>query len=331
MKVASVFALALALAPRIAAADSNAAAESLFREGKRLLKDHQVAAACEKFEASEKLEESVGTLLNLADCREKAGQLATAWADFLKAASVARTSRDASRETEARSRAAALEPRLSYLTISVSDANRVEGLAIKRDDATVDPAMWNQGVPVDAGTYQITGQAPGHEPWSTQVQIRGEAQKASVEVPRFKELRALVAKEPTPAVAPAADRDDDQPRAAPRKRFTPMRKTALAVAAVGVASLAVGVGFGLEAKSLENQSNAICPGTTCGDAHALDLNRSGHRDAIAGDVLFGVGGAAVAGAVVLWMVGAPTKSSDALTFAPAVGRGQVGLSFARAF
>src|SRR5436305_1114019 len=124
MKLADRIALSIMLTAHTAAAqpkaagDGNVAAESLFREGKRLMKDHQIAAACEKFEASERLDESVGTLLNLADCREKAGQLATAWADFLKAASVARASGDGSRESEAKVRAKALEPRLSYLTIS---------------------------------------------------------------------------------------------------------------------------------------------------------------------------------------------------------------------
>jgi hypothetical protein len=336
MKFASRIALAIVISAHAAVADSNVAAESLFREGKRLMKDHQIAAACEKFEASERLDESVGTLLNLADCREKAGQLASAWADFLKAASVARSLHDGARESEARTRASALEPRLSYLTISVPDANRVEGLVIKRDDTTVDQALWNQGVPVDVGSYQISGQAPGHEPWSTKVQIQGEAQKASVEVPRFKQLQDLAPKSKpvaatTPALAPTDQNDGEDERQAPRHGLTNLRKVSIGVAGLSVASLAVGIGFGLESRSLANQSNAICPGTTCGDAHALDLNRSAHRDAIASDILFGIGGAAAAGAVVLWFVGAPPKTADTLTFAPVVTRGEVGLTFMRSF
>ncbi len=334
-------ALVIAVAPTAAAqpaaraGDNTVAAEALFREGKRLMKDHKIAEACEKFEASERLDESIGTLLNLGDCREKSGQLATAWAVFLKAASDARSAGDAARETEARTRATALEPRLSYLTISVPDANRVEGLVIKRDDVGVDPALWNQGVPVDAGTYTISGQAPGHEPWSTKVVVQGEAQKASVEVPRFKQLaelsKTLTAKPAAPAqVAARPERDDDDERPLPPRRWTTLRKASVAVAAVGVASLAGGLGFGLESNSLERQANAICPDTTCGDAHALSLNRNAQHDALASNIMFGVGGAAVAGAVVLWLVGAP-HVAERVTLAPVVTHDRVGVALAHSF
>ena len=46
----------------------DAAAETLFREGKALGTDGKIAEACPKFEASLELDRSLGTLLNLADC-----------------------------------------------------------------------------------------------------------------------------------------------------------------------------------------------------------------------------------------------------------------------
>src|SRR5688500_5414952 len=61
-------------------------AEALFREGKALLQQGKLAEACAKFDASDRLEPSVGTELNAADCHEKNGKVATAWAGFLKAA-----------------------------------------------------------------------------------------------------------------------------------------------------------------------------------------------------------------------------------------------------
>ena len=302
-------------------------AEALFREGRRLMKEGKVAEACDKLEASARLDESVGTLLNLGDCRERNDQLATAWAAFLKAASVANTKHD-DREAIAKQRATALEPRLAFLTISVPEASLVDGLVIKRNDAPIDPALWNQGVPIDIGSYEISGQAPGHEPWSTKVQIRADAQKQSIEVPRFKQLRDLAVAEavaPHAGAAPLAepaqhDDDDDAPRPS---RFTTLRKISIGSAALGVVGIAGGLRYGLVAQDLDRQANAICPQTTCSDAHARALNRSAKRDALASEVMLGAGGAAIAGAAVLWFVGAPATVT--------VGDHQAGVALAGSF
>ena len=89
---------AIAIAGVIAAAApvraQSVEAEVLFQEGKKLLKEGKIAEACDKLEASDRLESSIGTLLNLADCREKTGQLASAWAAFVKAAQSAKRSGD---------------------------------------------------------------------------------------------------------------------------------------------------------------------------------------------------------------------------------------------
>jgi hypothetical protein len=53
-------------------------AEVLFRDGRSLMTAGKVAEACAAFEQSQKLEPAVPTLINLAACREKLGQLATA-------------------------------------------------------------------------------------------------------------------------------------------------------------------------------------------------------------------------------------------------------------
>jgi hypothetical protein len=317
-------------------------AEALFREGKRLMKDGQTAQACDKFEASNRLESSVGTLLNLADCREKNHQLATAWATFLKASAAAKQAgNDPKREAEARRRASALEARLAYLTISVPDASRVEGLVVKRNGAPVDPALWNQGVPVDAGEYEISGQAPGHEPWSTKVQITADGQKISVEVPRFKRLEDLqpavtpanhaapvATATPGPATEPTApvDEHDEGPG-----MFTPMRKGAVAAIAVGVGGIVVGSIFGSKANDLEKQSDAICPQAACNDPHALDLNKSARSDATIANVGFIGGGVALAAGAALWFLGAPKVADHPVAITPVVRGDQVGVSIGGSF
>src|SRR5687767_15373611 len=114
-------------------------AEALFREGRNLIKAGKLEAGCDKLDASARLEPSVGTLLNLGDCREKLGRNASAWAAFRKAESLAkRDGNDKKRQQEARRRALALEPDLANITVQVGPNSKSEGLVIKRDGEVVD-------------------------------------------------------------------------------------------------------------------------------------------------------------------------------------------------
>jgi hypothetical protein len=92
-----------------------AAAQGLFDEAKRLVAQGNVAEACPKFLASFRVDPKPGTAVNLADCFEKTGQIASAWARYLEAASLAQRAGQAEREQYAREHAATLEPRLPRL------------------------------------------------------------------------------------------------------------------------------------------------------------------------------------------------------------------------
>jgi hypothetical protein len=98
--------LAVVVAMTTVAHAQSPEAEVLFREARKLMKQQAFAAACEKFEASERIEAGLGTELNLADCREKNKQLASAWAMFVKASQTARRIGDKKREAEANRRIA---------------------------------------------------------------------------------------------------------------------------------------------------------------------------------------------------------------------------------
>lgn len=286
-----------------------------------------------------RFESSVGTELNAADCHERNGKLATAWAGFLKAAANAgKVGNDRLREAESRRRAGLLEPRLSYLTISVPETSRVPGLVIRRNGEVVDPALWNTGVPVDAGDYEISGQAPGHEAWSTKISIAGEAEKKSVEVPRFKAIEALVntASEPARATTPQADPIElhDEASESPGT-FTPMRKIAIGVAAVGLGTIGGGVFFGLQANDKQSQADDRCPNApACSDPMAIQLNDDAKQAALRSNIMLGVGVAAIGGAVALWFLGAPAdgaSGSDEMAIVPVINGREVGLSFSGGF
>src|SRR6188768_4170776 len=88
-------------------AHASPAAEKLFQDGKQLVAQGKLAEGCDALRRSNELEPRVGTLLNLGDCEEKRGRIATAWETFTAARSLANQKGDA-RGTEADKRVTAL-------------------------------------------------------------------------------------------------------------------------------------------------------------------------------------------------------------------------------
>src|SRR3954469_19109418 len=105
--------LLLLASPKLAKAQQ-AAADALFDSARAAMDKGDFDAACEQFRASDKLDAAVGTELNLADCEEKRGHLASAW-ELYRAAAEKLADRD-ERLALARSRIRALAPRLPKLT-----------------------------------------------------------------------------------------------------------------------------------------------------------------------------------------------------------------------
>jgi len=203
-----VFGAVAAAASRGAAQPATVQAQSLFDEGRRLMKAGKTVEACTAFEASQKLDPAVTTLLNLADCREQNHQLATAWGLFVDANRMARDAGNDKLAKVATSHARKLEPRLSRLTIAVPADRSFAGLEVLRGKDPVDPASWNHALPVDGGSYTITARGPGREPWSTTRTIRPEGDGQTIEVPRLAVVKpaappVVAAPSTPPPVAPA--------------------------------------------------------------------------------------------------------------------------------
>ena len=328
-----------ALIPATAAAQS-AEAEMLFRDGRKLIKAGKLEEGCEKIEASQKIEPSIGTLLNLGDCREKLGEHASAWAAFRKAEAMAKRAGEEKRRNEASKRAMALEPKLAYVAIMVP--GRIEGLVVKRGEEVIDPALYNTPVPVDPDEYFIAAEAPGFKPWRVTVTVGGtKPRRQTITVPALEKLPTAAAQKPEklaptdlpPVVVTAAP--PPRPVVVVEKRepsiWTGQRKLAVGVGIGGALALGAGVYFGLKSNDDEAASNEICPNTVCDDPEGLRLNDRAQTNARNANISYALGGVMIATGTVLWFLGAPKDVAVTPHTSGASGETGVSLTYGGKF
>lgn len=298
----------------IASADP-AAAEALFQEGRRLLAEGEIGAACEKFEASLALEVSSGTQLNLAACREKEGRSATAWAHFVAAGRIARTQSRLDHQLEAEHRANALKAELSYLTIRVAEP--VAGMQVTRNGQLVATGSFGAKIPVDPGRFAIEASAPGYVSVRQVVTVGLRGDHQVVELPQL---------QPVASPEPAAKPPGSAPADAPHARASGSNAAAWAAGGVGVAGLAVGGVFGAMALSSDASARRACgERTTECPSRAIEKAETRDSQALISTVGVGVGLAGLAVATWLFLSGdaAPEATPPAVSAGAWLGPGAV--------
>ena len=164
------------LATTLAHADP-ATAEALFTEGRQLFAAGDSAAACPKFEASNKADPAVGTQLNLAMCWEKLGKNASAWAMYMQVVNASTSSGRNDRAQLAQQRAAALLPTLSKLTITAP-----AGSSIRVDGVAWSAALTGIPTPVDPGRHTIEATAANKPTFHRVVDVPANAATITVAV-----------------------------------------------------------------------------------------------------------------------------------------------------
>lgn len=295
--------LVLSLTPGVVHAQgSRAAAIVLFDEAERLLDAGRIDEACRKFGESQRLDPQLGALLHYADCEERMGRLATAYAAFRDAAELA-LSRADSRAPLAQSRAKALEPRLVRVLLELTDTT-VPKLRVSLDGTRVEKAALGPALPVDPGEHRIRVSAPGYHPWSTTLNLQTEGDTKRVIVPPL-----------TPIVHTTQTEDPTSTRV---WSYTSFGLSAIAIGA--------GVGFAVSAMAAADDYDNLCPqGIDCPPgtnrrlrqlADEIDLSRNISIAAF-------VSGAALAAlGTIIWLDSDPPKqvtgsfSITALNFAP---------------
>jgi serine/threonine-protein kinase len=328
--------IAIALMVPASAHAQSAGAEALFREGRTLIKQGKLDAGCDRLEQSEKLESSVGTLLNLGDCREKQGRFATAWAAFRKAESMAKLKGETQRRVaEAKRRADRLEDSLARITVQVGPNSKANGLTIKRDGDEVDPELWGTGIVVDPGNHEIVAEAPNAKPWKTEVSV-GKGGKRWVVVPALEPVAEATPATPPPAPPPRVVTTVPPPSTVVVQQrpvivehtWNATRGVAVGLGIAGAGALGAGIYFGHRATTLESRSDAICPEKVCGDPEGLQLNHQANNAARDANIFLVAGGAAIAASAVMWFVGGPDSETR---MAPSVGADHVGATVSGRF
>jgi serine/threonine-protein kinase len=296
--VASLFACAVP-ARALAEGDDVATAQVLFEDGRKLMAQHQYADACPKLAESQRLAPAIGTEFNLADCWEHQGKLASAWAAFLDVVDQTHKRGEAQRESVARVRAAAIEPKLGRLTIQVPTSAPDE--QVLRDGEAVRPQVWGVAVPVDAGDHRIEAHAPGRGGWSGTVHT-SDGQSATMSVP---DLPIAPSPPPEPAAAPPAATSSSVAAPAPVVTTTD-HTAALLVLGTSVVLTGVGVLGLLEHDSQVSAYNAdsSCPpiDSNTRPAHCNDLVSAADSWKTVAIVGFVGAGVALAAGVTLWIL-----------------------------
>jgi hypothetical protein len=291
-----------------------AAAQGLYDDARALMKAGQYAPACPKLAESDRLDRSNSTEFHLADCYEHVGRTASAWALFLQVASEAKAKGSVEGEQLARSRAAALAPRVPRLTVNVPAASEADGLEVRRDGEVLGRGQWGSAVPVDPGKHAVSAKAPGRAPWTSEVEVV-EGKAASLDVPAL--ALSPVSVSPGPATHP-----EEGPQPAPVAAVAPVpggdhpgrgqRTLGLLAGGAGVIAAGIGAVFGVEALSKNSDSNAggNCSGNLC-NATGYALRHDAITDGTLSTVLVGAGAAAIVGGGVLWLTAPSGGSSTA--------------------
>ncbi len=266
-----------------ARANDPAAADALFQAGKQLVTEKKFAEACTKFDASYKLDPTLGTLLNLADCYEKAGRYATSWTTWGSA--IERAQRDKDDRLEyAKERRDALAPKLPKVVIRVY--GMLPGIDVYWDNFKMPPGAFGSDIPTEVLRHKlVVRRDDGAVLLDRDIEVHEDGKKTEIPIDVIALNRAHPRLEP-----------GETPPTSTTPRST-QANVALAIGGVGAAALltAGGLELGALLKRNEARDAGACVGTYC-TPQGVDAIESARTYAEAGQWI-GLGG------LVLFSVG----------------------------
>ncbi len=187
---------------------------------------------------------------------------------------------------QSRERARTLEGSVPKLTIVVDEP--LSNLQLFRDGTLIQTSTWGWPVPIDPGSYEITGAAPKRRLWRTRV---------AIEVGSHVVLHV-------PSLAEEATAHAEASTALPPRNVEGASQRAVAWTLAITAAVVAGVGTyaGLTAVANNNDAAAHCPTSPqCADPRAVVYAQDAHTMATISTVSFVASGALFAAATVLFL------------------------------
>jgi serine/threonine-protein kinase len=294
----SLFALSLLFAASPARAeDSRAAyADHLFREGLALMKQDKCVEAIPKFLSSQQIDESAGTLMNLATCYARVGRTAAAWRTYRQAATEAESEKADDLKAHAFQALSLLMTRVTKLRIIASRSAAPVSLTLNGEPLTVEEGF---PIPLDPGENILEAVAPGRQPWRRSVNAAEIGATIVIEVP---DLPAVPKQEPRVEKAPERDGSSN------------LRIAAVLLGGAGLSGIVAGSILGLSAKHTYDQSSDDCRDDHC-NARGHDLRADAIDKARIATYAVGLGSLVAAGGVVLWFA-APSRAKRTIEVGP---------------
>jgi hypothetical protein len=286
-----------------AAEGDKVAVESLLHAARDLMDQKRYAEACPKFMEAQRLDPTLGTLLNLAMCHESDGKIATAWTEYREVAALAKKDGQEDRAAVAGKRAAKLEALVPKLRIDAPHGPA--GLIVKRDGAQLGSGALGTAIVLDPGEHTIEAFALGHQPWAAKVNIAASSGENIVAVP---------------ALLSSTAGADSQSGNSPHPMLT------VGFVMVGAGLLSVGIGAILGGSTLSDAERArndatLCPNNVCTPQGQAVMDGANTK-ATASNVLL-ISGGIIAAAGIAFVVIAPrinsAKSKTSLRIVPSVG------------
>lgn len=273
-----------------------------------------MAEACAKFDASYQIDPALGTLFRLADCYDRIGRTASAWALFSEAKARAQAAEQSTREAIAAERVKELEPRLSRLGLNLGASAFLTGLELRLNEVVVPQASWGLALPVDPGEQRVRLSAPGYESWLGTVTVEAGPGVRRVSLPKLQRQSATSRS----GTGPVFSKDPSESRPYPRW-------LGYSVGGAGLVGLGIAGLFGYRAYDLNQQSLEQCSSenanacTRRGDS----LRDDAQRAASVSTGLAVAGGALLIGGVTLTLLSPGTEkpAASSLRLRAAASRG----------